>query len=70
MGAWLRARGTTVSVFYLSNVEDYLRLNGSWDAFCRNVTSLPVGVGSQFIRRVPVGRARSSARVGRARLTS
>jgi len=49
VGTWLRARGTTVSTFYLSNVEDYLRLAGSWDAFCRNVASLPVDARSQFI---------------------
>ena len=49
VGAWLRARGTTVSVFYFSNVEDYLRLSGSWNAFCRNVASLPVDARSQFI---------------------
>jgi hypothetical protein len=49
IGAWLRGRGTAVSTFYLSNVEDYLRLNGTWDAFCRNVASLPLDPGSQFI---------------------
>jgi hypothetical protein len=38
-----------VSTFYLSNVEDYLRMNGTWDAFCRNVASLPLETGSQFI---------------------
>jgi hypothetical protein len=49
VGAWLRGRGTTVTTFYLSNVEDYLRLNGTWDAFCRNVASLPVDARSLFI---------------------
>jgi hypothetical protein len=49
VGAWLRARGTAVSTFYLSNVEDYLRMSGTWDAFCRNVASLPLDARSQFI---------------------
>jgi hypothetical protein len=49
VGGWLRARGATVSTFYLSNVEDYLRMNGTWNAFCRNVASLPVDARSQFI---------------------
>ena len=49
IGEWLRGRGLTVSTFYLSNVQDYLRQNGTWDAFCRNVASLPQDAGSQFI---------------------
>src|SRR5262249_45734535 len=39
VGAFLKANGTTVSAFYLSNVEQYLN---NWDTFCRNVASLPL----------------------------
>jgi len=50
IGAWLRARGATVSVFYVSNVEQYLEQNGVWSAFCANVATLPLDRASVFIR--------------------
>jgi hypothetical protein len=50
IGAWLRARGATVSVFYVSNVEQYLQQNGVWAAFCANVATLPLDRASLFIR--------------------
>jgi hypothetical protein len=50
IGAWLKAHGATVSVFYLSNVEDYLERNGVWPAFCANVAALPLDRSSMFIR--------------------
>jgi hypothetical protein len=49
VGDWLRARRTNVSTFYLSNVEDYLRLNGGWNEFCHNVALLPLDARSEFI---------------------
>ena len=49
VGSWLKARGATVSAFYLSNVEQYL-VDGKWDAFCRNVATLPLTPSSTFIR--------------------
>jgi hypothetical protein len=50
IGAWLKARGATVSVFYVSNVEQYLERNGVWPAFCANVAALPLDRSSIFIR--------------------
>jgi hypothetical protein len=47
---WLRARRGVVSVFYLSNVEDYLRRGGTWTRFCENAATLPIASGSNFIR--------------------
>ena len=50
IGTWLRARGATVSVSYVSNVEQYLERNGAWPAFCANVAALPLDRASLFIR--------------------
>jgi hypothetical protein len=49
VGAYLKARGGTVSVFYLSNVEQYLLRDGSWSTFCQNVTALPLTSTSTYI---------------------
>ena len=50
IGAWLKARGATVSAFYVSNVEQYLEQSGVWPAFCANVATLPLDASSIFIR--------------------
>jgi len=50
VGQYLKARGGTVGAFYLSNVEQYLYQDGKWDAFCRNVSTLPLDRSSTFIR--------------------
>lgn len=50
IGAWLKARGAVVNVFYVSNVEQYLERNGVWPAFCANVATLPLDRASIFIR--------------------
>ena len=42
----------SVSAFYVSNVEEYLRQDGLWLKFCANVASLPLAAGSPFIRAV------------------
>jgi hypothetical protein len=53
---------TTVSVFYLSNVEQYLRLQRSWNTFCANVAALPLDDMSTFVRAGHGGRvARGTA---------
>jgi hypothetical protein len=52
IAAYLKSAGGTVSAFYLSNVEQYL---GSWEAFCRNVASLPLDGHSTFIRSAQGG---------------
>jgi hypothetical protein len=50
VGAWVRERGATVSMFYLSNVEQYLRQQGLHSAFCSNVASMPLAPLSTFVR--------------------
>jgi hypothetical protein len=50
IGAWLKAHGATVTVFYVSNVEQYLEQRGMWAAFCANVAALPLDRSSIFIR--------------------
>jgi hypothetical protein len=50
VGQYLKSRGGTVGAFYLSNVEQYLYQDGKWDAFCRNVATLPLDQSSTFIR--------------------
>ena len=41
-----------MSVFYVSNVEQYLRQDGIWPRFCANVAALPLDETSTFIRSV------------------
>jgi hypothetical protein len=55
IGSYLKAQGATVSAFYLSNVEQYLSQDGKWDAFCRNVATLPLDASSTFIRSASGG---------------
>ena len=52
VGEYLKERGATVSAFYVSNVEEYLRQDGTWPRFCANVAALPRADGSSFIRAV------------------
>lgn len=42
VGSYIRDRGETVMAFYLSNVEDYLPMGGTWEKFCSSVASLPL----------------------------
>jgi hypothetical protein len=49
-GTWLRDHDQIVSAFYLSNVEQYLRQDGIWDAFCGNAATLPIDTTTVFIR--------------------
>jgi len=55
VATYLKEKDATVSAFYLSNVEQYLRQNGVWDNFCRNVSALPLDETSTFIRSVRDG---------------
>lgn len=50
VGAWLKAHNGLVSAFYLSNVEQYLNMDGIWMDFCANASRLPIDETSQFIR--------------------
>jgi hypothetical protein len=50
VGAWVKAHHGFVSAFYLSNVEQYLNMDGIWMDFCANAARLPIDESSQFIR--------------------
>jgi hypothetical protein len=52
VGDYIRTRGATVSAFYVSNVEQYLYQEGFFEAFARNVATLPIDHTSTFIRSV------------------
>jgi hypothetical protein len=55
VASYLRRTGQTVSAFYVSNVEQYLRQDGLWEQFCQNATGLPVDGSSVFIRSMRGG---------------
>lgn len=55
VGAYLKEKDTLVSVFYVSNVEAYLRQQRIWGSFCANVAALPVDDASAFVRSVRGG---------------
>jgi hypothetical protein len=63
VGTWLKSRSGVVSAFYVSNVEQYLRVERVWGAFCGNVARLPIDDTSTFIR---AGRGGRYARGGTA----
>jgi hypothetical protein len=50
IGAWLKENGGLVSAFYVSNVEQYLFMDGKSTAFYENVGTLPIDAKSVFIR--------------------
>jgi hypothetical protein len=50
IGDYVRSRGATVSAFYVSTVEPYLKRAGTFETFCESVASLPVTNASVFIR--------------------
>jgi hypothetical protein len=52
VGGYARKRHATISAFYVSNVEEYLRQDRTWQAFCANVATLPIDADSSFIRAV------------------
>jgi hypothetical protein len=52
VGQFLKEQGAFVSVFYVSNVEEYLEQDGALAAFCANVAALPIDETSTFIRSV------------------
>ena len=58
VGGYLKARGMTVSMFYTSNVEQYLVGDGLLDDFARNLTALPRDSSSVIVRSYfPYGRS-------------
>lgn len=50
IGAYLSTTRRPVTVFYTSNVEQYLFRDGSWAGFVANLRSLPVDPRATFIR--------------------
>jgi hypothetical protein len=63
VGAFLKSKSAIVSAFYVSNVEQYLRVERVWGAFCGNAARLPIDETSTFIR---AGRGGRYARGGTA----
>src|SRR5262245_2374391 len=57
IGSWVREHGSTITAFYLSNVEQYLQRGGVWFTFCANVASMPLTAESTFIRSSNAGGA-------------
>lgn len=49
-GEYLRAHGAVVTVFYASNVEQYLFQDGRWGLFAKNLATLPIDSTSTIIR--------------------
>jgi hypothetical protein len=57
VGAWVRARDARVTTFYVSNVEQYLFMDGeSASRFYENVGTLPIDSTSAFVRSFSGGR--------------
>jgi len=65
VGKYLKEQGASVTAFYLSNVEQYLTQNGVWQAFCNNVSSLPLTEESTFIFSAGGGRGGGGGGGGR-----
>jgi hypothetical protein len=62
VAGYLKQQDAFVSAFYLSNVEQYLRLQRAWNTFCANAATLPLDETSTFIRAGHGGRfARGTA---------
>ena len=56
VGRYLKERGATVTVFYTSNVEQYLFQQGDdWQRFYTNVATLPLDSTSTFVRSLSNG---------------
>ena len=57
VGDWVRARGATVTTFYVSNVEQYLfQQEDEAPRFYENVAALPIDSTSTFVRSFVGGR--------------
>ncbi len=50
VGTYLRTHGTPVTIFYTSNVEQYLFQSDGWRKFFDNVATLPLDARSTFVR--------------------
>lgn len=70
IGDYLRKNGLAVSVFYTSNVEQYLFEGGVFPDFVANVRKMPLSERSLFIRAVLNMRFTHPARLGGHMLTT
>ena len=61
IGAYLTERGARVNAFYVSNVEQYLFMDGKAAAFYSNVATMPVNESSVFLRPYALRRYTTSA---------
>jgi hypothetical protein len=50
VGNYLKEHKMILSAFYVSNVEQYIRQEGIWEAFCANAATLPIDETSAIIR--------------------
>jgi hypothetical protein len=50
VGDYVRSRGETLSAFYVSTVEPYLKRAGVFETYCASVATLPMRDDSVFIR--------------------
>jgi hypothetical protein len=64
VAAYLKQKQTPVSVFYTSNVEQYLRQDGIWANFCASAAMLPMDTKSVFLRTLRAGFAGQPAVLG------
>jgi hypothetical protein len=64
VAAYLKQKQIPVSVFYTSNVEQYLRQDGIWSNFCASAATLPLDDKSLFIRTLRAGFSGQPAVVG------
>ncbi|HEX4997138.1 MAG TPA: hypothetical protein VFY29_02865 [Terriglobia bacterium] len=55
VAAYLKQKETLVSVFYTSNVEQYLRQDGIWENFCKSSATFPMDDKSLFVRSARAG---------------
>jgi hypothetical protein len=61
---FLKQKEATVSVFYTSNVEQYLREDRIWGNFCASSATLPLDTSSVFLRTRREGFANQQAAPG------
>jgi hypothetical protein len=64
VGAYLKQKEAVVSVFYTSNVEQYLRQDGIWGNFCKSTATMPIDAKSVFLRSARGGFAGQSVVIG------
>jgi hypothetical protein len=61
IGEYVKSVGGTISAFYVSTVEPYLKREpGAFPAFCANVATLPMDDQSVFIRPGNIGNLQAS----------